>query len=218
MLPQRRWPFTTLTTESPDLAQAENITTMGTLRRFDLNHFAAECFVETGTFLGDSLAYAQSHPYKMLHSVELFPEFVEQCQRTFANDKRVHLWCGKSIDLLPDILKQIEPYGSALFWLDAHLPSNMNNIRLPDEVEFPLEAELRVIQANRDTRNDNFLIDDLRIYEEGRFANGNWPKRSLFADVEQVKNGISFIDALFSGTHTIRKLFDHEGYVVLRPR
>ena len=190
---------------------------MGTLRRFDLNHFAADCFVETGTFLGNSLAYAQSHPYKMLHSVELFPEYVEQCQKTFAMDNRVHLWCGKSIDLLPDILKQIEPYGSALFWLDAHLPSNMNSIRQPDEVEFPLEAELRVIQAHRDTRNDHFLIDDLRIYEEGQFANGNWFQRPLFADVEQIKNGIKFIETLFSETHTIQRLLDDEGYVVLSP-
>jgi hypothetical protein len=191
---------------------------VGTLRRFDLNQFDADCFVETGTFLGNSLAYAQSFPYQSLHSVELLQEFVDKCTNIFATDERVKLWCGNSTDLLPGILQQIAPCAKTLFWLDAHLPSNANNIRQTDEVEFPLEAELRIIKTLRDTKNDVFLIDDLRIYEKGPFTGGNWPKYHLFADVEQVKNGIKFIETLFAETHTITKIYDHEGYIILRPR
>ena len=58
-----------------------------------------------------------------------------------------------------------------------------------------------------------FFIDDLRIYEDGDFENGN----DLFR--EKYKAGdSSFINEIFEETHVILKLNAGEGYIIAFPK
>ncbi len=80
-------------------------------------------------------------------------------------------------------------------------------------LRLPLERELVIIKEGRDTSRDCFLIDDLRIYEDGPFTSGNWKDRKTMGG-----DGIDFIYRLFQETHTIVRDYAHEGYIVVRPK
>ena len=60
---------------------------------------------------------------------------------------------------------------------------------------------------------DFFIIDDLRIYEDGYYEGGNWKDR-----VDYGGSGIQFIYDAFENSHDIKKLNNGEGYVVLQPK
>jgi hypothetical protein len=77
----------------------------------------------------------------------------------------------------------------------------------------PLENELITIKDNFNTKNSVILIDDLRIYEDGPYGNGNWSDRKKYGG-----DGIDFIYNLFGDTHTIKKDFRSQGYLIVEPK
>ncbi len=88
-------------------------------------------------------------------------------------------------------------------WLDAHFPgadfgkSAYNSIA-DKNLRIPLESEMRKICQLRDVTKDIFIIDDLRIYEDGPFQNGNWSERLKIGG-----SGIGFVYDLLDKTHHI---------------
>ena len=77
-----------------------------------------EIFIETGTYLGDTVKLALSSGYKKIHSIELDLDLFQKAQEMFKNDDRVTIWYGDSVDCLDNIMKDIT--SPATFWLDAH--------------------------------------------------------------------------------------------------
>ena len=122
--------------------------------------------------------------------------------------------CGPSSSVLPKILHRHDQ--PIVFWLDAHFPGEMHGLPYDSEkdmdLRLPLERELRIIKDIRDTSNDYFIIDDLRIYEDGPFSGGVWQDR-----LKMGGNGIDFIYQLFESTHTISRDYRNEGYIILEP-
>ena len=110
---------------------------------------------------------------------------------------------------LAKLLPWIEE-GPALFWLDAHLPQRYAGS--PDVATFPLEAELRLICGQRDTSGDVFLMDDLRIYEDGPFRAGPYT-----LDIPRPAGGAGFVTELLGATHEVTKSYLDEGYIVALP-
>ena len=199
---------------------------MGLLRHFDLSRFEkADCFMETGTENGFGLEHAMKyHNLKELHSVEINEKFYNFCKQKFNFVDRVNLWLGSSETKLVEMLSAISERKSCLYWLDAHLPSDpgsrFEHGREADQIEFPLEKELRLIKDNRDTKFDYFIIDDLRIYEDGPFQHTgkSWPHHHLYPNFFPHKDGIKFIEEMFSDTHNILRDYNHEGYLILEPK
>jgi hypothetical protein len=76
----------------------------------------------------------------------------------------------------------------------------------------PLESEIELLSQMRQGCKDLIFIDDLRIYEDGPFTNGNWDRKTLGGD------GIDFIFNNFSNTHDIARSYQDEGYIVLTPK
>jgi hypothetical protein len=108
--------------------------------------------------------------------------------------------------------------GNVLFFLDAHFPGadfhyesytsvTDYNIRLP------LKRELETISALRDISKDVFIIDDLRVYEDNDYSDGNWPLRSVAGG-----NGIDFVYQIFEKTHNIQKDLRHQGFLIITPK
>lgn len=194
---------------------------MGELSFFDLNTFINEyntkVFVETGTYLGEGLSYAQTFSFEKLYSVEIVPSQAFKLKKQFNNDSRIKIFAGNSFDFLNSILPKID--ANILFWLDAHISGaglKENCVfDVPKELMLPLETELKIIKNLRSEYADVILIDDLRLYEIGKFEYGTLEDVGI--SYYQQDNA-TFIYELFSDTHDIRKIYDESGFVVLTPK
>lgn len=194
---------------------------MGSIKRFDLTRiiteFNTKYFFETGTFWGDGVEYALKSPFRQILSVEIIPEIAEKARARFLDKKTVEIIEGSSEDALTQRVSEID--GNCIFWLDAHFPGADAGLKgydenMNDSIRLPLIKEIGIIQRLRTKYSDVLIIDDLRIYEDGPFANGNVPSDALPAS----DRNIDFIFKTYGKTHVILRCYLDEGYILLFPR
>ena len=79
---------------------------MGQVSFFNLESliktFNAKVFIETGTYLGDSLAHAATFSFNKLISIEIDPVLVEKARERFKNDPRIEIVQGSSSEVLEE--------------------------------------------------------------------------------------------------------------------
>jgi hypothetical protein len=175
-------------------------------------------FVETGTGFADTVQHIVNLNISDLtiHTIEAFKPIYDECVKKIGHISNVNLHCGYSHKVLPDIVKGLsnEP---TFFWHDAHFPGadfkycSYDSEKDPTK-RIPLENELRIVVANRDVSKDVFVLDDLRVYEDGDYEGGNWEHRILAGG-----DGIDFVYELFEDTHTIIKSYVCQGFIILFP-
>ena len=192
------------------MGQLSNLPVLGIAAKYGL-----KSFIETGTYRGNGVNFIISlncfHLIQSVGSSHSFqPPFIE---RTL-NLAPVVLWRGFSEDCLPGMLHLLGN-SPCLFWLDAHLPTFYGD---PSSHDLPLLGELNIIFDIRGklALQDAFIIDDLRIFEEGNFASGNvsqsdWDKLK----VAPVPND-GWLDILFLN-HRVERRYDDEGYLIALP-
>ena len=167
-------------------------------------------FVETGTGKAEVVqTVVEADDTLNIHTIEVIPEIFNKNKINFSYLKDVNWHLGTSFDILPQILPNLK--GVALFWMDEHYPGadfglSSYGDEKDDDKRLPLKKELETIIENRDTTNDVFVIDDLRIYEDGPFESGNWDERSKYGG-----DGIEFIEKLFDETHYIVRSYNAQG-------
>jgi hypothetical protein len=198
---------------------------MGSLRHFLLGGFIKRYkigyFVETGTGGGDGLSYAAQFLFCKLYSTEIHKRIYELAKNKFADDGRVTLLNAKSEEALDIILPCIPQDVPILFWLDAHFPGADYKLARYDgeennDTRLPLEREVEVIRRLRPQLRDILLIDDLRLYEKGKFANGNMPEDIKGFPPE--KRNVDFVTKAFGKSHSIFRDYSNEGYLAVVPR
>jgi hypothetical protein len=194
---------------------------MGRIKRFNLKSLMqqskAEFFFETGTWKGDGLAYAAKFPFKQLYSSEIIESVAAKARERFKNDTRIHIINDSSINALHNNLMHIN--GPCIFWLDAHFPGaeeglNDYNAFEEESIKLPLQKEIEIIASRKQRFKDVILIDDLRIYEEAAFESGNLPENVIPPKLRNT----NFVTELYQETHTIVRLYQDEGYLVLLPK
>jgi hypothetical protein len=116
-------------------------------------------FVETGTYLGETLGLA-SHYFDRCFSIELSEKFYNLNVEKFKNSSNIFLHKGSSATELSKIFNNFlhEP---VMFFLDAHYSSG-GTARDP-EYDPPVLIEIDVILKNRITSgfyNDIIIVDD----------------------------------------------------------
>lgn len=109
------------------------------LRRFDLHQF-----IETGTQLGDSLAYIAQNKAVKCTSIELADSYYR---------------LGDSGIALPEVVRTLR--APALFWLDGHYSGG---ITARGELDTPVSAELKSI-LDSPIKDHVILIDDARCFD-----------------------------------------------------
>lgn len=194
---------------------------MGHLNRFNISSFKEKYnlayFVETGTGKGVSLDYALTHNFEQYYSIEIHSIIFNEGKIKYQNYNNVNLFNDNSLNGLEQILKDIDPCIPILFWLDAHFPgadygySSYNDEKNTD-LRIPLMRELEVIKKYRTENKDVILIDDLRIYEDGKYEDGNWADRNQLGGSD-----CNFIYEFFP-SHEISKDLRDQGYVIIEPK
>ena len=181
-----------------------------------LDFYDIKNFVETGTGQAEVVqTVVEADDTLNIHTIEVIPEIYDKNKINFSYLKDVNWHLGTSFDILPEILPDLK--GTTLFWMDAHFPGadfglSSYGDEKDDDKRLPLKKELETIVANRDVTNDVFVIDDLRIYEDGPFGDGNWEDREKYGG-----DGIEFIEKLFEDTHYVGRSYNKQGFVILFP-
>ena len=113
-------------------------------------------FVETGTYQGDTAAWAARH-FARVTTIELAPGYHAAAQARFHGQPAVHPLAGESAAVLRELIPALT--GPALFWLDAHWSGLDTAGR---EAECPVLAEIAVVNAS--PLAHAVLIDDARLF------------------------------------------------------
>lgn len=181
-----------------------------------LDFYNIDNFVETGTGAAEVVRSISSIKSDLnIHTIEIIEEIFNKNKISNSYLTNVNWHLGQSSEVMPEILPQLE--GNTLFWLDAHFPgADFGLASYGDEKDLdkrlPLRSELEIIVEGRDVSNDVFVIDDLRVYEDGPFETGNWAERNLYGG-----DGIAFIEDLFEDTHFVVRSYNKQGFVILLP-
>lgn len=181
-----------------------------------LDFYDIKNFIETGTGQAEVVqTVVEADETLNIHTIEVIPEIYDKNKINFSYLKDVNWHLGTSFDILPEILPDLK--GTTLFWMDAHFPGadfglSSYGDEKDDDKRLPLKKELETIVSNRDVTNDVFVIDDLRIYEDGPFGDGNWEDREKYGG-----DGIEFIEELFDETHYVVKSYNAQGSILLFP-
>lgn len=123
------------------------------IRRFGLQEF-----VETGTYMGDTLAYVAQTGIDCA-SIELSPQLHQAARRRFARAANVRLIEGDSGIRLPEMLADIRR--PVLFWLDGHYSAG---VTASAALHTPISAELQAI-LRHPVKGHVILIDDARCFD-----------------------------------------------------
>jgi hypothetical protein len=192
---------------------------MGTLREFEPDSYGCNIFFETGTGRGLSLIKALASPcFKHLYSVEIAAETYDFATGFYGVFKNLTLINSDSPSALRSVLPQLLREDRVFFYLDAHYPGELTSsfegykANIPDEMRLPLEVELEVISQLRSGCRDVIIVDDLRIYEDGPFANGNMPDWA--ETLPRERKNIDFVFELFPNSK-IERDFRSEGYLII---
>jgi hypothetical protein len=124
-------------------------------------------FVETGTLLGKSAAWASLN-FKQVFTIEINRDFYKRVREIYGNNGlkgNVVFMLGKSQDLLAGVLGQFDKPG--LVWLDAHWSRDLGYGR--PEIVCPVLAELEAVRMAHQSKNV-VMIDDARL-----FGMDGWP-------------------------------------------
>ena len=181
-----------------------------------LDFYDIKNFVETGTGQAEVVRSVYEADESLnIHTIEVVPEIFDQNKIKYSYLKDVSWHLGTSFSILPVILPTFD--GNTLFWMDAHFPgADFGLSSYGDEKDMdkrlPLQKELESIVQSRDVSNDVFVIDDLRIYEDGPFETGNWDERTKYGG-----DGIGFIEEMFEKTHYIGRSYNAQGSIILFP-
>jgi hypothetical protein len=110
--------------------------------------------------------------FSEIHSIELAPLLYQKASARFKNFSHVHLYCGDSAQLLPQLLPTLT--GRILFWLDGHYSGGRT---VKGDKNTPIIEELHAIKQSGIT-DAIILVDDIRCFQGADAA----PQDSVFSD------------------------------------
>jgi len=121
-------------------------------------------FIETGTYLGQTVELVKALPWNEIHSIELNEEMANAAKEMFKDDDRVKIWQGDSSDILQQIVRNLDE--PATFWLDAHASGPIHGGRSGGS---PVLDELNIILGGK-RKDHTIFIDDKRLFGSGEWS------------------------------------------------
>lgn len=142
------------------------------LAEFCAKTLEIDVFVETGTFRGESAAWAAPR-FRRVVTIEASALLHNQA-RTAASAPNIEFVCGQSEDVLGPLLGRISE--SKLIWLDAHWCGDGNHLAAGQDGQCPLLKELESLGDS--PSDDVVLIDDFHMFAlppPAPFRLDQWP-------------------------------------------
>ncbi len=115
-------------------------------------------FVETGTFLGDTVAFVRKH-FKNVTSIELSNELASAARQRFRRSANVRIIHANSAHAITDIVASTGE--ATLFFLDGHYSGGFTARANEDT---PIVNELDAIFSDHSGNSHVILIDDARHF------------------------------------------------------
>ena len=122
-----------------------------------LKKYGLTSFIETGTYMGDTLDY-MSRTGVPCTSIELAENYYSKAKQKFGGRRNISLKLGNSGQVLPKLIRDVN--SPVLFWLDGHYSGGKTAGK--DEVN-PVSAELDAI-LQHPLKNHVILIDDAMLF------------------------------------------------------
>lgn len=181
--------------------------------------FELETLVETGSWRGDSIAYALNELHMVdAVSIELSDAYHSQCVNRFEGDRRVMLHKGRSHIVMQAAVMNIT--SNCLVWLDAHIPDYYEcQVEDPMDV-YPVPAEIRALKRHLVTFDSSVIIcDDLFLIPGDDNPCWGGPG-SVEPEARQAKHtSLTEIMSLLQQTHHCEVFTDTpQGFLVASPR
>ncbi len=131
-----------------------------------LKYRCSAYFIETGTYMGDTLEVLKSNFDKLI-SIELSSDLASRASKRFFNEPHISIIHGDSSSQLSEIISSIDK--GILFWLDGHYSSEfwVNDeyiITAKGEKHTPILEELRQIAGHLHINKHVILVDDARLF------------------------------------------------------
>lgn len=128
------------------------------------NLFNLDILVETGTFLGDTVAHFESK-FDRIYSIELSEELANKAKKRFRGNPKVSIIQGDSGLVLRELTQKLDR--PCLFWLDGHYSSEFfvgdeYIITAKGDLNTPIISELKCILES--PLSHVILIDDARLF------------------------------------------------------
>jgi hypothetical protein len=151
------------------------------LREFTVagRNIVRDVFIETGTYLGETLALALRAGFKELYSIEISRALADQARHRFQGTDNVHVINGSSPFELRGLVENPNIRAKGVtFWLDANWSGGHEDVCDPQFGQCPLLAELEEIFLYRWGVKPIVLIDDAHMFLKPvptNFDQAQWP-------------------------------------------
>lgn len=149
------------------------------------DRYELDCFVETGTHMGDTALWAADF-FSTVVTVELAKEYYIEAQLRFRGDPRITLIEGHSPEILAEIRPSLPP---SFFWLDAHYSGGPTAGFL---YECPVLDEIEAIATDLDRHF--VMIDDARLFINAPpppHRTSDWPPLSVIVAALSAQHPLS---------------------------
>lgn len=177
------------------------------LVEFCAHDLGIKMFVETGTFRGESAAWAAER-FREVITIEQKPELYAKARETSVHSNVV-FHCGRSADILPQIAALPTP---KLYWLDAHwCGAHGDSAGIDDQC--PIAKEVMALHAC--SADDVIIIDDFHMFAAPPpepFRHEHWPSLdelfSISRGLPQQKMFVVGNALVLAGGHNTQSLRD----------
>jgi len=179
-------------------------------------------FIETGTFEGAGIKEVIDEGITNIFSCDVQDFFIKDPVK-FSESVNVNLYIGRSVDLLPKMLKDATD-DPALIFLDAHCDPKLfrgflKDIDTDDGDPLPLLTEVKVLTENRDISNDVIIVDDLHLYVKEMAVQrfDGWKTKLPPIQFKTVKEYKAAINGFFPN-HDAKVMRIHDVSLLLTPK
>lgn len=171
------------------------------------DRYGCRYFVETGGGDGAVVDQARGVGFTHLYSIERDHARAITTAFRHAANRGITIIHGRPERGLAEALGEIPAGQAVLFHLNA--PPREDELRQAETLRrLPLERQLRQIVEARDPASDVFVIDALRLYEDGGFEAG--PCRAEDRPAAELRD-LGFVERLLGSTHRLERLYLQAG-------
>jgi len=130
------------------------------VQEFDLDSDDYSTFVETGTYVGDTVRSVQPY-FEQVHTIEISEYLYQRFFEEHPKYENVTIHLGDSTEVIPSLLKKFDVNQKCVFWLDGHFSHGCTS---KGEKDVPLIEECESIDELYQPDEGIVLIDDYRLF------------------------------------------------------